>query len=66
MSRMAFAAFGVFVIGAFLFAASPGDGQPSSDDHQRQVEAMVALCRIGQAVEEFSIDHDRYPRVSSP
>ncbi len=65
MSRIVFAACGVVVVGAFLIAASPRDGQPSSDDHQRQVEAMVALCRIGQAVEEFSIDHDRYPQVSS-
>ena len=55
----------VAVAGALLVVAGSRDAEPAQDDHQREVETVAALCRIGVALEEYSIDHDRYPQASS-
>jgi len=40
-------------------------GAAELDDEAKQFETMAALCAIGAAIEEYSIDNDRYPKAAS-
>lgn len=54
MNRTVVALCGAIAVGGLLVAADP-----------RQAETAASLCRIGAAIEEFSIDHDEYPQLST-
>jgi hypothetical protein len=65
MRRDVFATYAAVIAVVLLVVATPRGEEPSNDEHRQNVETVAALCRIGAAIEEFSIDHDQYPQASS-